>query len=247
MRMPAPGVEPQQSARLDGRIALVTGASRGIGAAVARRFAEEGARLVLTARTPGALEEIDDRVRQLSGKPATLVPMDLTDFDAIDRLGAAIYERFRRLDVLIGNAGLLGTLSPLAHTDPKVWDQVLAVNLTANWRLIRSMDPLLRASEAGRAVFVTSGAARNPRAYWGIYGISKAALEHLVLVYAAETAKTKVRVNLLNPGPTRTRMRAAAYPGEDPMTLKTADSIAGHFVDLAEAACTRHGEVIKAF
>lgn len=247
MRMPAPGVEPQQSARLDGRIALVTGASRGIGAAVARRFAEEGARLVLTARTPGALEEIDDRVRQLSGKPATLVPMDLTDFDAIDRLGAAIYKRFGHLDILIGNAGLLGTLSPLAHTDPKVWDQVFAVNLTANWRLIRSMDPLLRASAAGRAVFVTSTVAQEARAYWGAYAVSKAALEMMARIYAAEVAKTNVRVNVLNPGPTRTSMRAQAFPGENPMTLKTADSMAGHFVDLAEAACTRHGEVIKAF
>lgn len=244
--MPAPDAKPHQSRRLDGRIALITGASRGIGAAVAKRFAEEGARLVLCARTSGALEEIDDEVRAVSGERATLVPMDLADFDAIDRLGAALYERHQRLDVLVGNAGLLGTMSPLGHIDPAVWDQVLAINLTANWRLIRSMDPLLRASPAGRAVFVTSGAARNPRAYWGIYGISKAALEHLVFTYAAETVKTNVRVNLLNPGPTRTAMRSQAYPGEDPMTLKTADTIAGLFVDLADAACTRHGEVIKA-
>jgi NAD(P)-dependent dehydrogenase (short-subunit alcohol dehydrogenase family) len=244
--MPAPDAKPQPSKRLDGRIALITGASRGIGAAVARRFAEEGARLVLVARTSGALEEVDDEVRRLSGERATLVPMDLTDFDAIDRLGAALYERFQRLDVLVGNAGLLGTLSPLAHTEPATWDQVMAANLTANWRLIRSMDPLLRASAAGRAVFVSSGVARNPRAYWGAYAISKAAVEHMALIYAAETAKTNVRVNVLNPGPTRTAMRSQAFPGEDPMTLKTADSITGLFVELAEAACSRHGEVIEA-
>lgn len=245
--MPRPGAKPQPSKRLDGRIALVTGASRGIGAAVARRFAEEGAHVVLTARTPGALEEIDDQVRAVSGRAATLVPMDLTDYDAVDRLGAAIFERFKRLDVLIGNAGLLGTLGPLAHTEPAVWDQVMAVNVTANWRLIRSMDPLLRASPAGRVVFVTSTVAREARAYWGAYAISKCALEMLALIYAAEVAKTNVRVNLLNPGGTRTAMRAAAFPGEDPMTLKTADSISGFFVELAEAACSRHGELIKAF
>jgi NAD(P)-dependent dehydrogenase (short-subunit alcohol dehydrogenase family) len=175
------------------------------------------------------------------------VPLDLTDFAAIDRLGAAIFERFNRLDVLIGNAGVLGTLSPLAHTEPAVWDQAMAVNVTANWRLIRSMDPLLRASPAGRAVFVTSTVAREARAYWGAYAISKCALEMLALIYAAEVAKTNVRVNLINPGGTRTAMRAQAFPGEDPMTLKTADSITGFFVDLADAACTRHGELIKAF
>jgi len=245
--MPRPGVKPQPSKRLDGRIALITGASRGIGAAVAKRFAEEGAHLVLTARTPGALEEIDDQVRAGGGGAATLVPMDLTDFDAIDRLGAAIYERFKRLDVLIGNAGVLGTLGPLAHTEPAVWDRVMAVNVTANWRLIRSMDPLLRASAAGRAVFVTSTVAREARAYWGAYAISKGALEMLALIYAAEVVKTNIKVNVLNPGGTRTAMRAEAFPGEDPMTLKTAESITGFFVELAEAACTRHGEVIKAF
>ncbi len=247
MRMPAPGAKPQQSKRLDGRIALITGASRGIGAAVARRFADEGARLVLTARNAAALEEIDDEVRRLSGERATLVPLDLTDYDGIDRLGAAIFERFKRLDVLVGNAGQLGVLGPLAHTDPRVWDQVMAVNVTANWRLIRSMDPLLRASPAGRGIFVTSTVAREPRAYWGAYAVSKLALEHLVMIYANEVAKTNVRVNLLNPGGTRTAMRAQAFPGEDPMTLKTADSIGGHFVDLAEASCTRNGEVVRAF
>ena len=244
--MPGLGAETANPKRLDGRIALVTGASRGIGAAVARRFAEEGAHLVLTARTAGGLEEIDDEIQKITGEPATLVRLDLTDFDAIDKLGAAIYERFKRLDVLIGNAGLLGTLGPVGHTDPAVWEQVMAVNVTANWRLIRSMDPLLRTSDAGRAVFVTSTVGREVRPYWGVYATSKAALEMMVMIYAAEVEKTSVRVNLLNPGPTRTAMRAEAFPGEDPKTLKAPDSITGVFVDLSEAGCRRNGEVVGA-
>ncbi len=244
--MPGPGASTDQNKRLDGRIALVTGASRGIGAAVARRFAEEGAHLVLAARTTGGLEELDDEIQKITGEPATLVPLDLTDFDAIDQLGASLFDRFGKLDVLIGNAGQLGTLSPLAHTDPKTWDRVMAVNATANWRLIRSMDPLLRASDAGRAVFVTSTVARDARAYWGIYAVSKAALEMTALIYAAEVAKTNVRVNLINPGATETAMRAEAFPGEDPETLKKPESITGLFVDLAEAACTKNGELVTA-
>ncbi len=232
--------------RLEGRIALVTGASRGIGAAVAKRFAQEGAHLVLTARTTGALEELDDDIQNITGKAATLVPLDLTEFDAIDRLGAAIYERFGKLDILIGNAGQLGTLSPLPHTDPKVWDQVMAVNATANFRLIRSMDPLLRTSDAGRCVFVTTTVGREPRAYWSIYAVSKAVLEMTALIYAAEVETTKVRVNLLNPTATRTGMRAQAFPGEDPQTLKTPDSITELFVELSEASCTRNGELLTA-
>jgi len=234
-----------QEKRLDGRIALVTGASRGIGAAVAKRFAEEGARLVLTARTTGALEEIDDEIQKITGEPATLVPLDLTDFDAIDRLGAAIFERFGKLDVLIGNAGQLGILSPLGHTDPKVWEGVMAVNVTANWRLIRSMDPLLRASDAGRAVFVTSTVGREARAYWGAYAVSKAALEMTAQIYAAEMVKTPVRVNLINPGPTRTAMRTLAFPGEDPDTVKAPEAVTGLFVELAEASCSRNGDLLK--
>ncbi len=231
--------------RLEGRVALVTGASRGIGAAVARRFAREGAHLVLTARTTGGLEDIDDEIREISGEAATLVPLDLTDFDAIDRLGASIFERFERLDVLVGNAGQLGTLSPLGHIDPETWNRVLAVNTTANWRLIRSMDPLLKASDAGRVMFVTSTVGQEPRAYWGIYAVSKAALEMTALTYAAEVAKTNVRVNLINPGPTRTAMRAEAFPSEDPETLKTPDDITDLFVELAEAKCTRNGERLQ--
>lgn len=241
----APSVPGGHNRRLEGRVALVTGASRGIGRAVAVRYAEEGAHLILSARTQGALEEVDDEVRAL-GTSATLVPADLTDFTTIDRMGAAVFERFGRLDVLVGNAGDLGTLSPLAHIDPATWERVMAINLTANWRLIRSFDPLLRTSEAGRAIFVTSGITAGPRAYWGAYAVSKAALEMMVRIYAAEVVKTRVRVNLINPGATRTRMRAAAFPGEDPATVKAPESITGLFVDLGEAACTRHGEVVDA-
>ena len=232
------------SRRLADRIALVTGASRGIGAAVAKRFAEEGAHLILTARTVGGLEEVDDAVQAIGGS-ATLVPLDLTDFDEIDRMGAAIYERFGRLDVLVANAGALGVLSPVGHIDPPVWEAAVNLNLTANYRLIRSLDPLLRASSAGRAIFVTTGAVRG-RAFWSAYAASKAGLDALVRSYADEMEKTAVRVNLLNPGGTRTRMRAEAYPGEDPNTLKGPEAIAGLFVDLAEAACTQHGETVQA-
>ena len=245
--MPGPGTEIENPKRLTGRIALVTGASRGIGAAVARRFVEEGAHLVLTARTAGGLEEIDDEIQKITGEPATLVPLDLTDFDAIDKLGAAIFDRFQRLDVLIGNAGQLGSLGPVGHTDPAVWEQVIAVNVTANWRLIRSMDPLLRASDAGRAVFVTSTVGREVRPYWGVYATSKAALEMMVTCWAAETEETNMKINLLDPGATRTSMRAEAYPGEDPQSLKTAEEITGYFVDLAAPDCTRHGEIVQAY
>jgi NAD(P)-dependent dehydrogenase (short-subunit alcohol dehydrogenase family) len=231
--------------RLEGRIAFVTGASRGIGRAVAMRFAAEGAHVVLLARTQGALEELDDEIRKTGGQ-ATLVPLDVTDFDQIDRTGAALFERFKRLDILVGNAGLLGTMGPVAHMDPAVWEQVMAVNLTANWRLIRSFDPLLRASGSGRAIFVTSGAARGARAYWGAYAVSKAALEMMVGTYAAEMEKTNVRVNLIDPGATRTAMRAEAYPGEDPLSLKEPDSLTDAFVALAEPACERHGELVTA-
>jgi NAD(P)-dependent dehydrogenase (short-subunit alcohol dehydrogenase family) len=232
--------------RLAGRIALVTGASRGIGAAIARAYAREGAELILTARTTGGLEELDDEIRGISGKTSLLVPFDLKDFDAIDRLGAALYERFGRLDVLVGNAGVLGTLSPLGHISPKEFQEVIDINLTANWRLLRSLDPLLRQSEAGRAIFLTSGAARGPRAYWGTYAISKAALEMMVGIYAQEIQQTKVRANMIDPGRTRTRMRAKAYPGEDPQSLKTPDEIMEKFIDLATVSYTGNGELVKA-
>ena len=213
------------------RIALVTGASRGIGAATALVLANAGAHVVALARTVGGLEELDDRIRQAGGS-ATLVPADLKDFDALDRLGAALNERYGRLDVLVANAGILGPLSPLGHVSPKEWDDVIAVNVTANWRLIRSMDPLLRLSDAGRAVFISSGAASLALAYWGPYAVSKAALELLGRTYAAEHATTAVRVNLFNPGPIRTRMRAQAMPGEDPQTLDTPDQVAERILEL---------------
>ena len=230
--------------RLDGRIALVTGASRGIGHAVALRFAEEGAHLILTARTVGALEEVDDLVRERGGN-ATLVPLDLVELDEIDRMGSAIHQRFGRLDVLVANAATLGVLSPVGHIDPPVWDDAIMLNLTANFRLIRSFDPLLRLSDSGRAIFVTSGAARG-KAYWGAYAASKGGLNSLVKCYADEVENTNIRVNLVSPGATRTGMRAAAFPGEDPETLKDPDSIAGLFVDFAETACERHGEIVVA-
>jgi NAD(P)-dependent dehydrogenase (short-subunit alcohol dehydrogenase family) len=232
--------------RLAGRLALVTGASRGIGAAVAKRFAAEGAHCILLARTVGGLEEIDDAIRTAGHPAATLVPLDLRDFDKIDLLGASLYERFGRLDVLVGNAGVLGVLSPTGHVSPKTWQETLDINLTANWRLIRSLDPLLRQSEAGRAIFVTSNAASGIHPYWGPYAATKAALEMMVKTYAAEVTKTKLKVNLLDPGIVRSKLRAEAFPGENPETLPPPDSVTDTFVDLAEAACTRDGEVVKA-
>ncbi len=231
--------------RLDGRIALITGASRGIGAAVAKRYAAEGAHVILAARTLGGLEEVDDAITA-GGGHAVLVPADLTDYAKIDEMGAAVADRFGRLDVLVGNAGILGTLSPMGHIDPETWDRVMAVNLTVNWRLIRSFDPLLRASDAGRAIFVTSGAAEGSHPYWGAYATSKVALEVMARTWAGELTQTAVKVNLVNPGATRTAMRAEAFPGEDPLTLKPPEDITDLFVDLAEASCTRHGEIINA-
>ena len=216
---------------LTGRIALVTGASRGIGAATAIALAKAGAHIVAVARTVGGLEELDDAVR-IADSSATLVPLDLRDYDGIDRLALALNERYRKLDVLVGNAAILGPLSPLDHVEPKAWDEVMAVNVTANWRLIRAMDPLLKAAESARAVFVTSGTRSLPRAYWGPYASAKAALDALTLTYAAETVNTRVRVNLFDPGATRTRLRAHAMPGEDPMTLPTPEDVAQKIIAL---------------
>lgn len=206
-------------------IALVTGASRGVGRAFALELARKGAHVVALARTQGALEELDDEIRALGGQ-TTLVPCDVTDFDALDRLGAALFERWGRLDIFIGNAGVLGPLSPLAHVDVKDWNRVMAVNVTANWRLIRSLDPLLRASGAGRVLFVTSGAAHKAKPFWGPYAVSKAALDAMARTYAAEVQDNGVTVMIANPGPLRTRMRAQAMPGEDPMTLPTPEDFA---------------------
>ena len=228
-------------ARLAERIVLITGASRGLGAALAERCAAEGARLILVARTPGGLEEVDDRVRAHGGK-ATLVPLDLLQGEGIDRLGGVIAERYGKLDVLIGNAAELGVLSPLGHVEPKVFERVMALNAGANYRLIRSLDPLLRASDAGRAVFVTCGQGQERRPYWGAYAASKAALEALVLCYSAEVRHTAVGVNLVDPGPMRTRLRAQAYPGEDPGKQPEPASAVEPVLALAEPGCRRHGE-----
>lgn len=224
------------------KVALVTGASRGIGRSTALALARAGAHVIALARTVGGLEELDDEI-QKEGSSATLVPLDIKDFAALDRLGASLFERFKKLDVLIGNAGQLGTLSPLGHLEPKTWDDVVAVNVTANWRLIRSLDPLLRMSEAGRAVFISSGVANNTRPYWGLYAMSKAALEVLARTYAAETANTNVKVNLFNPGPIRTVMRAKAMPGEDPMTLDTPDQAAEAILPLCLSSCGESGKI----
>jgi len=229
------------------RIALVTGASRGVGRAAALALARAGAHVVALARTQGGLEELDDEIRAAcpaESNPATLAPCDIRDSPAIDRLGEAIFRRWGRLDVFVGAAGVLGPLTPLHHVDPAQWEEVMAVNLTANWRLIRSLDPILRQSKAGRVVFVTSGAGSRtqPRAYWGPYAVSKAALNMLALTYAAETRNTSaIRVTLVNPGPMRTAMRAAAMPGEDPMTLRTPDELAPKIVALCSPDWTETG------
>jgi NAD(P)-dependent dehydrogenase (short-subunit alcohol dehydrogenase family) len=222
------------------RKALVTGASRGIGHATALALAKAGAHVVAIARTVGGLEELDDAIKAAGGT-ATLVPLDLKDYEGIDRLGASLNERFGRLDVLVANAGILGPLSPLSHVEPKAFEDVMAVNVTANYRLIRSLDPLLQRSDAGRAVFLTSGAAWAPMAYWGPYSVSKAAVELMARIYAAETATTRLRVNVFNPGPIRTRMRATAMPGEDPMTLDTPENVAGKIIDLCLPAYSQTG------
>src|SRR5437764_49809 len=228
--------------RLKGRIALITGASRGLGAAAAVAYAREGAHCVLVARTVGGLEAVDDQIKALGNDGATLVPLDVTDGPGIDRLGAALHERFGKLDVLLGNAGLLGTLSPIGHIEPTIFERVMAVNVTANWRLIRSLDPLLRQSDAGRAIFVTSGAGRRILPYWGAYAASKAALDMLVGVYAAECAHTNVRLNLYNPGPMRTAMRKEAFPGQDPQSLPPPEAHGEGLIQLALPSCTMNGE-----
>jgi NAD(P)-dependent dehydrogenase (short-subunit alcohol dehydrogenase family) len=231
--------------KLAGRIAVITGASRGIGAATAKIFAAEGAHVILVARTQGGLEEIDDEIRAAGGT-ASLVPMDLTDYGKIDEMGATIFERYGKLDILIASAGLLGTMGPINHIDPKIWEQTLAVNVTANWRLIRSFDPLLRQSDAGRAIFLTSFAAQVHRAYWGIYATSKAALDMMVMTYAQEILKTNMTANLFNPGRTRTTMRAEAYPGEDPETVKSPEFAARQLVELVLPSCKLNGEIFTA-
>ncbi|MBV8335552.1 MAG: SDR family NAD(P)-dependent oxidoreductase [Alphaproteobacteria bacterium] len=233
------------SGTLTGRIALITGASRGIGAAVAVRFAREGAHVVLAARTVGGLEEVDDAIRAAGGC-GTLIPVDLRDFIKIDELAAKLFERWGHLDILVGNAAEFGIFSPLGHIDPATWAEVMDLNLTTNWRLIRAMDPLLRAAPAGRAIFVTSGVARGVFPYWGPYAVSKAGLEMLVKIYAGEIAKTRVRANLVDPGVVGTRLRARAFPGENPAKLPSPENVADAFVELASPECLRNGELVMA-
>lgn len=234
------------SKRLEGRLALVTGTSRGIGRAVALALAAEGADIIAVARprSQAALESLDDEIRAM-GQNCTLVPFDLKDHDAIDRLGGSIYERWGKLDIFVGNAGILGPLSPLGHIPPKEFQELLDINVTANFRFIRSLDPLLKASDAGRAIIVSSGSNGKAKAYWGGYMMSKAAVENLALTYANECKQTPVRSNVINPGPIRTMMRAKAVPGEDESTLPSPEDIAKLFVELALPTCERNGEVIS--
>jgi len=229
---------------LASRIALVTGASRGIGYATARALAKAGAHVVAVARTQAGLEELDDEIRQHGGS-ATLVPLNLTDSDGIARLGAALHERHGKLDILVGNAGVAGPSSPLGHIDLKPWNEVIAVNLTANFQLIRCMEPLLKSSDAGRAVFVTSAAASKASAYLAPYAASKAALETLARAWAQETASSSLRVNVFDPGPIRTRMRATVFPGEDPDTLDTPEQAAEFILPMCAPDWTETGKLFE--
>lgn len=238
--MAAEGTSTDKS--LQGRVALVTGASRGIGRAVALAYAGAGAHVIAAARSKAALESLDDAIRA-GGGSATLLVLDLANGPEIDRLGPVLYQRWGRLDIFAAIAGVLGPLSPLGHIAPEAWEEVLGINLTANWRLIRTLDPLLRRSPAGRAIFVTSGAASGKYAYWGPYAVSKAGLEALARTYAQEVAQTSVRVNLVNPGGVRTAMRAQAFPGEDPLTLPAPEEVAPLFVELARSGQAANGDL----
>ena len=229
--------------KLKGKIALVTGASRGIGFQIAKQMAAEGAHVIAVARTVGGLEELDDEIKSAGAGSTTLVPLDLADMGGIDRLGGAIHERWGHLDVLVANAGLLGTLSPIGHIEAKTFEKTMAVNVTSTWRLIRSVDPLLRKAEAGRAIVMSSGAAHSAKAFWSLYAATKAACEAMVKSWANETENLPLRINAVNPGATRTRMRAQAMPGEDPKSLPTAREVAARIVPLAYAETTQTGKL----
>lgn len=230
---------------LAGRIALVTGATRGIGEAVALGLAKAGAHVIAVGRTQGALEALDDAILQATGERATLVPLDLREADGLDHLGAAIHQRWGKLDILVGAAGVLGPLTPVSHLEPKGWDMIVSTNLTANWRLIRAMDPLLRASDAGRALFFSSSVAKTRPAFWGAYAATKAALEAIVDVYADEMENTTVRAFCVDPGAMRTKMRSAAFPGENPATVPAPETIAPFIVDLLRPDRTAPTGVVR--
>ena len=228
--------------RLAGRVALVTGASKGIGRAVAKRFALEGATVVAIARSKKDLLSLDDEITEATGQSVVLVDEDLTKFETIDQVGEALFKRYGKLDIVVGAAGALGQLSPVGHIPPAIWDKTIALNLTANWRLLRTVDPLLRQSDAGRAIFVTCSQGSMPAAFWGAYGASKAALDQMVRIYAAEMTETNIKANLIDPGPVRTALRLKAFPGEDQDTLRSPDDVTNAFVDLAETAHDKTGE-----
>lgn len=230
---------------LEGRVALITGASRGIGRSVAKHFAEQGAHVIVTARSQGALEDLDDELRQF-GSSATLVPCDMTEFDVIDKIGGEIFNRYKKLDILVGNAGTLGTLAPISQIEPDEWQRVLDINLTANWHLIRVMDSLLKESDAGRAIFVSSSVGHQARAGWSTYAVSKAALEMTAGIYSEECKDTNVLVNMINPGGTRTQMRANAMPKENPEGVKSPEVLNHLFLELASPAYTKTGQMIEA-
>ncbi|MBB42146.1 MAG: oxidoreductase [Rhodospirillaceae bacterium] len=231
---------------LKSRIALITGSSRGIGAAIAQRFASEGAHVILTARTVAGLEEIDDEIRAKGIKDrTTLLPMDIKNYDDIEKLGDAILRRFGRLDIYVANAAILGDLTPLSQVEPEKWEEIINVNLTAQWRLLRALEPALLASAAGRAIFLTSGVSGG-RAYWAGYAVTKSGLDALAKTWADELQQTKIKVNLVNPGAVRTSMRADAYPGEDPNTLPQPSEITDIFVQLGSIHFTETGKIFKA-
>jgi NAD(P)-dependent dehydrogenase (short-subunit alcohol dehydrogenase family) len=230
------------SFRLDGKLALVTGASRGIGYSLSKELAARGAHVIAVARTVGGLEELDDEIKAAGGT-ATLVPLDLTDMPAIDRLGGSIHERWGKLDIMVANAGILGTISPIGHVEAKVFDRLMAINVTSVWRLIRTVDPLLKLSDAGRAILLSSSVAHSARAYWGPYAASKAAVEVMARTWAEESQQTRLCINSVDPGATRTAMRAQAMPGEDPEILPTPAEVAAKIALLCDPVLNASGKL----
>lgn len=227
---------------LKGKIALVTGASKGIGYHLSLELAKRGAHVIAVARSVTGLEELDDAISTVAGS-CTLVPLDLHDMAAIDRLGGEINERWGKLDILVANAGVLGVISPITHLEALTFDDVMTINVTSQWRVIRAVDPLLQKSSAGRAIVISSGVAHTARAFWGCYAASKAALEVLARCWAEETKQTPLRVNVVNPGATQTGMRSQAMPGEDPLTLPSAEDVARSIMHLTSDQLTETGQL----